>query len=47
MDTKVHCFLKLRFTLSYQDVEAIMRISGVELDHAYPELGHDPTTVFD
>ena len=44
MDTKGHCFpksiiiqavyLKLRFTLSYMDVEEIMRIRGVEVDHA-------------
>jgi len=44
MDTKGHCFpksiiiqavyLKLRFTLSYRDVEEIMRIRGVEMDHA-------------
>ena len=42
MDTKGHCFpksiiiqavyLKLRFTLSYRDVEEIMRIRGVEVD---------------
>ncbi len=41
MDTKGHCFpksiiiqavyLKLRFTLSYRDVEEIMRIRGVEV----------------
>jgi len=45
MDTKGHCFpksfiiqavyLKLRFTLSYRDVEKIMRIRGVEEDHVY------------
>ncbi|NOR34366.1 MAG: IS6 family transposase, partial [Bacteroidales bacterium] len=44
MDTKGHCFpksiiiqavyLKLRFTLSYRDVEEILRIRGVEVDHA-------------
>ena len=44
MDTKGHCFpesiiiqavyLKLRFSLSYRDVEEIMRIRGVEVDHA-------------
>ena len=44
MDTKGRCFpesiiiqavyLKLRFTLSYRDVEEIMSIRGVELDHA-------------
>ena len=44
MDTKGHCFpesiiiqavyLKLRFTLSYRDVEEIMRIKGVEVDRA-------------
>ncbi len=44
MDTKGHCFpksiiiqavyLKLRFTLSYRDVEEIMRIRGVEVDYA-------------
>ena len=27
-------YLKLRFTLSYRDVEEIMRIRGVEVDHA-------------
>ena len=42
MDTKGHCFsksiiiqsvyLKLRFTLSYRDIEEIMRIRGVEVD---------------
>ncbi len=44
MDTKGHCFpksiiiqavyFKLRFTLSYRDVEEILRIRGVEVDHA-------------
>ena len=44
MDTKGHCFpksiiiqavyLKIRFSLSYRDVEEIMRIRGVEVDHA-------------
>ncbi|TFH39672.1 MAG: IS6 family transposase [Bacteroidia bacterium] len=44
MDTKDHCFpksiiiqavyLKLCFTLSYRDVEEIIRIRGVEVDHA-------------
>jgi putative transposase len=44
MDTKGHCFpksiiiqavyFKLRFSLSYRDVEEIMRIKGVEVDHA-------------
>ncbi len=44
MDTKGHCFpksiiiqavyLKLHFTLSYRDVEKIMRIRGVEVNHA-------------
>ena len=44
MDTKGHCFpksiifqevyLKLRFTLSFRDVEEIMRIRRVEVDHA-------------
>jgi len=44
MDTKGHCFpksiiiqtvyFKLRFSLSYQDVEEIMKIRGVEVDHA-------------
>jgi len=44
MDTKGHCFpisiiiqavyLKLRLTLSYRDVEEIMRIRGVEVDYA-------------
>jgi putative transposase len=44
MDTKGHCFpksiiiqavyLKLRFSLSYRDVEEIMRIRGIEVDHA-------------
>jgi len=44
MDTKGHCFpksiiiqavyFKLRFSLSYRDVEEIMRIRGVEVDHA-------------
>jgi putative transposase len=44
MDTKGHCFpksiiiqavyFKLRFSLSYRDVEEIMRIRGVAVDHA-------------
>jgi len=44
MDTKGHCFpksiiiqavyLKIRFSLSYRDVEEILRIRGVEVDHA-------------
>ena len=44
MDTKGHCFpksiiiqsvyIKLRFTSSHRDVEEIMRIRGVEVDHA-------------
>ncbi len=44
MDTKGHCFpksiiiqavyIKLRFSLSYRNVEEIMRIRGVEVDHA-------------
>ncbi|HUS86788.1 MAG TPA: IS6 family transposase [Bacteroidales bacterium] len=44
MDTKGHCFpksiiiqavyFKLRFSLSYRDVEEIMKIRGVEVDHA-------------
>ena len=44
MDTKGHSFpksiiiqavyLKLRFSLSYRDVEEILRIRGVEVDHA-------------
>ena len=44
MDTKGHYFpksiiiqavyLKIRFSLSYRDVEEIMRIRGVEVDHA-------------
>ena len=44
MDTKGHCFpksiiiqavyFKLRFSLSYRDIEEIMRIRGVEVDHA-------------
>jgi len=43
MDTKGHCFpksiiiqavyFKLRFSLSYRDVEEIMRIRGVEVDN--------------
>ena len=43
MDTKGHCFpksiiiqavyFKLRFSLSYRDIEEIMRIRGVEVDH--------------
>jgi putative transposase len=27
-------YFKLRFSLSYRDVEEIMRIRGVEVDHA-------------
>ena len=44
MDTKGHCFpksiiiqavyLKLRVSLSYRDIEEIMKIRGVEVDHA-------------
>ena len=44
MDTKGHCFpksiiiqavyFKVRFTLSYRDIEEIMRIRGVKVDHA-------------
>ena len=44
MNTKGHCYpksimlqavyFKLRFTLSYRDVEEIMKISGVIVDHA-------------
>jgi len=44
MDTKGHCFpksiiiqavyFKLRFSLSYRDIEEILRIRGVEVDHA-------------
>ena len=44
MDTKGHCFpktiimqaayFKLRFSLSYRDVEEILKIRGVEVDHA-------------
>lgn len=44
MNTKGHCFpqaiilqavyFKLRFTLSYRDVEEIMKMRGVEVDHA-------------
>ena len=43
MDTKGHCFpktiimqavyFKLRFSLSYRDVEEILKIRGVEVDH--------------
>ncbi|KRD61255.1 transposase [Flavobacterium sp. Root935] len=44
MNTKGHCYpkyiilqavyFKLRFTLSYRDVEEIMKIRGVLVDHA-------------
>ena len=44
MDTKGHCFpksviiqavyFKLRFSLSYRDVEEIMKIRGIEVDHS-------------
>jgi len=44
MDTKGHCFpksiiiqavyFKLRFSLSYRDIEEIMQIRGVEVDHS-------------
>ncbi|TDW52712.1 hypothetical protein EV144_1011404 [Flavobacterium sp. 270] len=44
MNTKGHCYpkyiilqavyFKLRFTLSYRDVEEIMKIRGVIVDHA-------------
>ena len=44
MNTKGHCFpksvilqavyFKLRFTLSYRDVEEIMKMRGVQVDHA-------------
>lgn len=48
MNTKGHCFLKfiilqavyfkLRFTLSYRDVEEIMKMRGIQVDHALCEL---------
>ena len=44
MNTKGHCYpksiilqavyFKLRFTLSYRDVEEIMKMRGVHVDHA-------------
>jgi len=44
MNTKGHCYpkciilqavyFKLRFTLSYRDVEEIMKMGGVHVDHA-------------
>ncbi len=44
MNIKGHCYaksiilqavyFKLRFTLSYRDVEEIMKMRGVEVDHA-------------
>jgi len=44
MNTKGHCYpksiilqavyFKLRFTLSYRDVEEIMKIRGADVDHA-------------
>ena len=44
MNTKGHCFpkaiilhavyLKLRFTLSYRDVEELLSIRGIKVDHA-------------
>lgn len=44
MDTKHHCFpeivilqavyLKLRFTLSYRDVEEILKMRGIKVDHS-------------
>jgi putative transposase len=44
MNTKAHCYprsiilqavyFKLRFTLSYRDVEEIMKIRGLIVDHA-------------
>jgi len=48
MNTKGHCYpkyiifqavyFKLRFTLSYRDVEEIMKIRGVLVDHATIQL---------
>ena len=44
MNTKCHCFpkfiilqavyFKIRFTLSYRDLEEIMKMRGIEVDHA-------------
>ena len=44
MNTKGHCYpnafivqavyFKLRFTLSYRDVEEIMKMGGVQVDHS-------------
>jgi putative transposase len=44
MNTKGHCYpkaiilqsvyFKLRFTLSYRDVEEIMKMCGIAVDHA-------------
>ncbi|XDZ56051.1 IS6 family transposase [Flavobacterium tructae] len=44
MNTKGHCYpkviilqavyFKLRFTLSYRDVEEIMKMCGIQVDHA-------------
>ncbi|WP_347049211.1 hypothetical protein [Flavobacterium olei] len=49
MNTKGHCYpkyiilqavdFKLRFTLSYRDVEEIMKIRGVLVDHAAIQCG--------
>jgi len=49
MDTEAHCYpksiipqavyFKLRFTLSYRDVEEIMKIRGVSVDHATIQRG--------
>ncbi len=49
MNTKGHCYpksimlqavyFKLRFTLSYRDVEEIMKIRGVSVDHATIQRG--------
>ena len=48
MNTKGHCYaksiilqavyFKLRFTLSYRDVEEIMKMRGVSADHATIQL---------
>jgi putative transposase len=48
MNTKSHCYLeyiilqtvyfKLRFTLSYRDIEEIMNMRGVQVDHATIQL---------
>jgi len=56
MNTKGHCYpkyiilqavyFKLRFTLSYRDVEVIIKMRGVHVDHATIQLWFYKFTTF-